>query len=189
MRMAATNTGSFFFFVDQFCPHCGNSILVRQLTDQLPPEYDLGFNVCCPIILGGYKPTDTKIAAYHPRPQYMGGGASPVRILVTPERGASLPHQEIMQIEANTADSRDHYKNVGDPYVIPEHKGARPSAEVEGGQTYNGSCHCGAVTLHVNSKPIDDTYEGLIVECNCSVCERVCRKLPIQAARWNVMYR
>ncbi|OHW91626.1 glutathione-dependent formaldehyde-activating enzyme [Colletotrichum incanum] len=60
----------------------------------------------------------------------------------------------------------------GSKYEPPAHKGPNPTAEVEGGKLYTGSCHCGAVTVAVISKLIDETYEDTIIECNCSICER-----------------
>ncbi|CAG9941330.1 unnamed protein product [Clonostachys rosea f. rosea IK726] len=61
---------------------------------------------------------------------------------------------------------------LGNAYETPKHHGAHPKAEVEGGKTYTGSCHCGAVTVAVASKPIDETFAGRVMECNCSFCER-----------------
>ncbi|KAI0404513.1 glutathione-dependent formaldehyde-activating enzyme [Xylaria palmicola] len=54
-------------------------------------------------------------------------------------------------------------------YVAPKFTGTEPPAEIEGGQLYTGSCHCGAVTFAVKSKPINKDLEG-VVECNCSIC-------------------
>lgn len=53
------------------------------------------------------------------------------------------------------------------------HKGDLPSVEIEGSKPYNGSCHCGKVTVAVTCKPLDETYDETLVECNCSICERV----------------
>ncbi|KAK5995677.1 Centromere protein V [Cladobotryum mycophilum] len=61
---------------------------------------------------------------------------------------------------------------MGEPYQVPVHAGEVPSVEAEGDKTYTGSCHCGALTVAVASKPLDETYEGA-VECNCSICERI----------------
>ncbi|KAI1804920.1 hypothetical protein F4811DRAFT_518189 [Daldinia bambusicola] len=58
------------------------------------------------------------------------------------------------------------------PWTPPEFTGPEPRAEIEGAQIYTGSCHCGAVTLAMKSKPIDSTYDGLIIECDCSICTR-----------------
>ncbi|KAI1651608.1 Mss4-like protein [Daldinia loculata] len=54
----------------------------------------------------------------------------------------------------------------------PKFDGQEPPAEIEGAKIYTGGCHCGAVTLALKSKPIDSTYEGLIMECDCSICTR-----------------
>ncbi|KAK1988519.1 glutathione-dependent formaldehyde-activating enzyme [Colletotrichum cereale] len=60
----------------------------------------------------------------------------------------------------------------GSKYEPPAHKGPNPTAKVEGGKLYTGGCHCGAVTVAVTSKPIDETYEDTVVVCNCSICVR-----------------
>ncbi|KAF9881821.1 glutathione-dependent formaldehyde-activating enzyme [Colletotrichum karsti] len=62
--------------------------------------------------------------------------------------------------------------SFGDKYTPPAHKGPSPTADIEGGKLYTGSCHCGDVTVAVMSKPLDETFEEWIVDCNCSICER-----------------
>jgi hypothetical protein len=43
--------------------------------------------------------------------------------------------------------------------------------EVEDGfKIYQGSCHCGAVTYAVKTKPLNETK---VLSCNCSLCSRV----------------
>ncbi|RCI09226.1 hypothetical protein L249_1395 [Ophiocordyceps polyrhachis-furcata BCC 54312] len=61
--------------------------------------------------------------------------------------------------------------SLGDPYVPHKYKGPLPP-EVEGRKTYTGTCHCGKLGLAVSTKPLDETYEGNVIECNCSICER-----------------
>ena len=41
----------------------------------------------------------------------------------------------------------------------------------EGLEVYNGSCHCGAVTYAVKTKPLEELK---VMSCNCSLCSRVC---------------
>jgi len=60
-------------------------------------------------------------------------------------------------------------------YEPPVFSGAEPAAEIANGKIYTGSCHCGAVKVAVKSPPIDSTYEDRILECNCSICQRVRR--------------
>ncbi|KAM4057893.1 glutathione-dependent formaldehyde-activating enzyme [Hirsutella rhossiliensis] len=60
---------------------------------------------------------------------------------------------------------------MGNKYVPHEYKGSLPAA-VAGKQLYTGSCHCGKVRVALMSKPLDDSYDDRIVECNCSICER-----------------
>ncbi|KAI1382959.1 uncharacterized protein F4822DRAFT_434887 [Hypoxylon trugodes] len=50
--------------------------------------------------------------------------------------------------------------------------GQEPSAQIEGAKLYTGSCHCGAITLALKSKPIDSTYDENLLDCNCSICIR-----------------
>ncbi|KAI0892569.1 Mss4-like protein [Annulohypoxylon nitens] len=54
----------------------------------------------------------------------------------------------------------------------PKFTGSEPRVEIENGQVYTGGCHCGAITLALKSKPIDDSYEENLLECNCSICTR-----------------
>ncbi|KAI9147794.1 glutathione-dependent formaldehyde-activating enzyme [Paramyrothecium foliicola] len=60
---------------------------------------------------------------------------------------------------------------IGSPYEPPAHKGPLPETR-EGEKVYTGSCHCGALTVAVASKPLDETYPERVSQCNCSLCER-----------------
>ncbi|KAL1841834.1 hypothetical protein VTJ49DRAFT_6511 [Mycothermus thermophilus] len=51
------------------------------------------------------------------------------------------------------------------------HTGPLPTP-IDGNKPYTASCHCGAVTLALTSKPLDSTYPEATVDCNCSVCVR-----------------
>ncbi len=62
---------------------------------------------------------------------------------------------------------------IGSPYEEHEHTGALPAVEVEGGQLYTGSCHCGKLTIAAHLKTVDDDEDSGMIECNCSICERV----------------
>ncbi|KAE9373063.1 hypothetical protein N431DRAFT_373259 [Stipitochalara longipes BDJ] len=62
--------------------------------------------------------------------------------------------------------------------------GPEPPAEIENGKLYTGSCHCGAVTLALkNSGPLiqrvppTEPADGVIGECDCSICARMGRIL------------
>ncbi|KAI1427815.1 glutathione-dependent formaldehyde-activating enzyme [Xylaria sp. FL1777] len=57
-------------------------------------------------------------------------------------------------------------------YEPPKFTGIEPTVEIEGGKLYTGSCHCGAITLALKSKPLDKDFTGDIVECNCSSCAK-----------------
>ncbi|GKT59253.1 glutathione-dependent formaldehyde-activating enzyme [Colletotrichum tofieldiae] len=56
---------------------------------------------------------------------------------------------------------------MGSKYEPPAHKGPNPAAEVEG-----ASSILGAAIAARSRKPIDETYEDTLIECNCSICER-----------------
>ncbi|KAI1298391.1 glutathione-dependent formaldehyde-activating enzyme [Xylaria venustula] len=61
-------------------------------------------------------------------------------------------------------------------YEAPKFTGKEPTAEIEGGKLYTGSCHCGAITVALKSKPLDESFTDDIgfgfLECNCSSCAR-----------------
>ncbi|KAM0742621.1 hypothetical protein ACQRIT_002798 [Beauveria bassiana] len=61
---------------------------------------------------------------------------------------------------------------IGDPYEEPKHTGPLPAVEVEGGQLYTGSCHCGKLTIAAVIKTLEDDRDSGMIECNCSICER-----------------
>ncbi|KAF4806855.1 Centromere protein V-like protein 2 [Colletotrichum siamense] len=50
-------------------------------------------------------------------------------------------------------------------------KTAETSPPLDSPNIYTGGCHCGALTLRLRSTPLDRAYEGLVLECNCRVCE------------------
>jgi hypothetical protein len=58
-------------------------------------------------------------------------------------------------------------------YQPHEFTGPEPEAKVDGGKLYTGSCHCGKIKVAIHSKPLDETCEDRLVECNCSICGRV----------------
>lgn len=64
-------------------------------------------------------------------------------------------------------------KNFRGPYKAPKFTGPEPKAVIEGGKVYTGSCHCGAVKVALKTKPLDKTSTETIMECNCSICNRV----------------
>ncbi|KAI0155264.1 glutathione-dependent formaldehyde-activating enzyme [Xylariaceae sp. FL1272] len=67
----------------------------------------------------------------------------------------------------------DEYKPDNVPaWSAPAFKGQEPQAELEGSRMYTGSCHCGAVTMAVKSKPLDENSGVPAFECNCSICGR-----------------
>ncbi|KAK6958453.1 hypothetical protein Daesc_001254 [Daldinia eschscholtzii] len=64
------------------------------------------------------------------------------------------------------------HQAIPPPWTPPKFTGPEPPAEIEAAKIHTGGCHCGAVTLAIKSKPIDSTYDGLIMECDCSICTR-----------------
>jgi hypothetical protein len=66
--------------------------------------------------------------------------------------------------------------SINGPYDAPKYAGPEPEMDVDGGRLYTGSCHCGAVTLALKSKPLDE--QDATCECNCSICSRVSNPPP-----------
>ncbi|KAF3061925.1 hypothetical protein GL218_04093 [Daldinia childiae] len=64
-------------------------------------------------------------------------------------------------------------KEFRGPYKTPKFTGPEPKAVIEGGKVYTGSCHCGAVKVALKTKPLDKTSTETIMECNCSICNRM----------------
>ncbi|KAH6856844.1 Mss4-like protein [Chaetomium sp. MPI-CAGE-AT-0009] len=83
---------------------------------------------------------------------------------------------DLWSLEVKTSNG-DTY---GTPYAAPPFSGDEPApAGFEDGKTYHGSCHCGAVTTAVRVKGSleDGTYDGRLMECNCSFCRQACSPL------------
>ncbi|WYZ45269.1 hypothetical protein EsH8_VIII_000585 [Colletotrichum jinshuiense] len=80
----------------------------------------------------------------------------------------SIQDLDILGLEKKPFDGAGY----GAKYEHPVHKGPNPTSDVEGGKLYTGGCHCGACTVALVSKPVDETYEEMVIECNCSICER-----------------
>ncbi|KAM0265702.1 hypothetical protein ACHAQJ_000136 [Trichoderma viride] len=78
----------------------------------------------------------------------------------------------IQDVDISSLGRRNIFNSKISPrYLPPEHMGDIPPG-VEGGQLYTGSCHCGAVTVALSCKPLDESSEERILECNCSICQR-----------------
>ncbi|KAI0888927.1 glutathione-dependent formaldehyde-activating enzyme [Annulohypoxylon maeteangense] len=75
---------------------------------------------------------------------------------------------DVWTIERNHLDG----KSFRAPYELPKFTGPEPTAVIEGGRLYNGSCHCGAIKVALKSKPLDKSSSERILECNCSICNR-----------------
>ncbi|KAI1165086.1 glutathione-dependent formaldehyde-activating enzyme [Nemania serpens] len=89
-----------------------------------------------------------------------------------PETGVNVRTLQHGQLDAWKLDTKSFDgKALSPTYDAPKFTGPQPSLDVEGGQLYTGSCHCGAVTAALKSKPIDKDLQGL-VECTCSICGR-----------------
>jgi len=54
-------------------------------------------------------------------------------------------------------------------YVRPAYTGPEITPG-EGEKVYNGSCHCGAITLKVRTKPLAEVE---VKECDCTICTKV----------------
>ncbi|KAF3767774.1 hypothetical protein M406DRAFT_345618 [Cryphonectria parasitica EP155] len=79
---------------------------------------------------------------------------------------------DIWSLNVSTFDG----KALPPPREPPVYSGPEPTATVENGKIYHGSCHCGAVKVALKLKPLE-TYDlsnddEQIVDCNCSICTR-----------------
>lgn len=64
------------------------------------------------------------------------------------------------------------------PYHPAVYDGPEPKVDIEGSKTYYGSCYCHKVKTAVKIKPLDETYDERVTECNCSICRRVRFRCP-----------
>ena len=60
-------------------------------------------------------------------------------------------------------------KDEGTPYVPTKPTGIEFDKLEPGLKIYDGSCHCGAVTFKVKTRPLE---EQTALDCNCSICVR-----------------
>ncbi|KAK0715635.1 Mss4-like protein [Lasiosphaeris hirsuta] len=68
-----------------------------------------------------------------------------------------------------------HNGTAIDPqWAPPVYSGPDPASGLgDSGKEYHGSCRCGAVQAAIQLPgPLDGTYKGPIIECNCSICQR-----------------
>jgi hypothetical protein len=70
----------------------------------------------------------------------------------------------------NTLRRYDGWNHFQPPYDPPKFTGELPKFDGEGLKVYTGSCHCGAVTIAVKTKPFPEVE---VKEDNCSICQRV----------------
>ena len=66
--------------------------------------------------------------------------------------------------------SADSKSSENPTYEDREFQGQKPALEGEDLRLYTGSCHCGALTFALKSKPLDEVE---LKEDNCSICVRV----------------
>ncbi len=71
---------------------------------------------------------------------------------------------------ADMCSSVDSKNSELPPYQEHKFIGREPEFQAEHPKLYTGSCHCGAVTFALKSKPLDDVE---LKEDNCSICVRV----------------
>jgi len=58
--------------------------------------------------------------------------------------------------------------------VAPESGDAGNKGDGGEGKVYHGSCRCGAAQIAVRLRgPLDESYKEPVLECNCSICQRV----------------
>ncbi|KAK7958317.1 glutathione-dependent formaldehyde-activating enzyme [Apiospora saccharicola] len=130
----------------KFCPACGTSLLARGFTHEPQPGEEPLF------VLNPLAGAEEK---------------KPISLIMTQAR--AIQGLNIYNLERRPFDGA----SLPPPYEPPLFAGPEPEANVRGGRVYEGSCHCGAVTLALKSKPLDSSYSSGIAECNCSICSRL----------------
>ncbi|KAI0966865.1 glutathione-dependent formaldehyde-activating enzyme [Xylaria arbuscula] len=89
-----------------------------------------------------------------------------------PENGFNVRTFQHGQVDVWKLDTKAFDgKSLPPAYEAPKYTGPEPAGDAEGLQQYTGSCHCGAITVGLKSKPINKQTKGL-VECDCSICSR-----------------
>ncbi|KAK3687489.1 Mss4-like protein [Podospora appendiculata] len=89
----------------------------------------------------------------------------------TAVNGRAVQGLDIWKLEINTFEGA----KIEPQYEAPVYTGPEPATTaLDGGKTYHGSCHCGAVkaALTVSHALDSGDYKGRIAECNCSLCMR-----------------
>ncbi|RWA04580.1 hypothetical protein EKO27_g10524 [Xylaria grammica] len=82
------------------------------------------------------------------------------------------PQSQANMRSLRMASTFDGASSLGTADEPPKFTGLEPTAEVEGGELYTGSCHCGAVTLALKSKPLNKDSTENFLECDCSHCSK-----------------
>ncbi|TGJ83001.1 hypothetical protein E0Z10_g5766 [Xylaria hypoxylon] len=89
-----------------------------------------------------------------------------------PDNGFNVRTFQHGQVDVRKLDIKPFDGSALPPtYEAPKFKGLEPAGDAEDLQLYTGSCHCGAVTVGLKSKPLNKDFPGL-VECDCSSCGR-----------------
>jgi hypothetical protein len=130
---------------------------------QAPPGMDLALNVRALATFVLVLWLTVSEGSNYSRTQHLGLGAATVSIIF----------QSMWYCVTNDTHPSFDGAALDPEYQPPKYTGPEPTAEIEGGKLYTGSCHCGVVTVAVKTLPLDDTYKDRLVECNCSICERV----------------
>ncbi|QYS95995.1 hypothetical protein H0G86_003260 [Trichoderma simmonsii] len=144
----------------QFCPKCATNLLSRMPNG--PPRLKLLLNVSCGKDLAHMVILLTRTDRHEP---------CKMSTWTRWNEESKLCRQIQLGEEQKVTVNSIFNSKIGAEYLPPEHKGEIPP-NVEGGQLYTGSCHCGAVTVALSCKPLDESNEGVVVVCNCSICSR-----------------
>lgn len=145
----------------QFCPKCATSLLSRMPNG--PPRLKLLLNVSCGNDLAYVIVSLTRTDRLE---------LCRMSTWIRWNEESKLCRQVQLGEEQKVTVNSIFNSKIGAEYLPPEHKGEIPP-NVEGGQLYTGSCHCGAVTVALSCKPLDEFNEGVVIVCNCSICSRV----------------
>ena len=116
------------------------------------------------------------MAAMHQAPE---GRAIAINVRITSQQ-SSLLKCEFFGLQVRTFKEIDLDALEILPFdgqaLKPSYEAPKASTELatkEGLEVYSGSCHCGAITYSVRSKPL--VKDGpKAAHCGCSICSRVC---------------
>lgn len=146
----------------QFCSTCGTPLFRFGAASGTPLGKNLALNVRTGLLANVTALTSPTTGSRSSRDRHLEARNKPVCCVSCS-----------CKLKYNSNPRRIDGASLGEEYRPPAHKGSLPAATFSGSTTFTGSCHCGALTVAVTSKPLENNPDVRLVECNCSICERV----------------